>query len=347
MIKRKLTKQVTVGNVKVGGGALVSVQSMTKEKTTNAIIKEIKELESLGCDLVRIAIPDFKAAREVKTIKPKVSIPIIADIHFNYRLAIEAIKSGADKVRINPGNIGSKNKVKEVVKCARDSGIPIRIGVNSGSLEKELLAKYGSPKPEALVESIKRWVNYIESLDFDQLVLSLKSSDTYTTIEAYRQISQELNYPLHIGVTATGTGISGMVRSCIGIGSLLTEGIGDTLRVSLTGPARDEVKLGHEILKALHLKDAVPQIIACPTCGRCEIDVAALVNKVEKGLNGIKKPLQIAIMGCVVNGPGEARDADFGITGRKDEVFIFKKGEIIKTVPENKAVAALLEEIFH
>ncbi|MCK4352302.1 flavodoxin-dependent (E)-4-hydroxy-3-methylbut-2-enyl-diphosphate synthase [candidate division WOR-3 bacterium] len=348
-MKRKLTKQVKVGNVKIGGGAIVSVQSMTKSKNLLEIIKEIKELESLGCELIRVAIPDFESVKKIKKIKKETHIPLIADIHFNYKLAIESIKQGADKVRMNPGNIGSKEKVREVVKYAKDYNIPIRIGVNSGSLEKDILSKYGSSTSDALFESIKKWVKIIEDFGFDSLVLSAKSSDTNTTIETYRKISRELNYPLHIGVTATGSGIQGMVRSSIGIGTLLSEGIGDTLRVSLTGSSRDEVKLGHEILKSLGFKKKEPQIIACPTCGRCEINVEKLANEVEKGLNSVgaycNTPLRIAVMGCIVNGPGEARDADFGVTGGKGKGIIFRKGKIIKKVAENKIVATLLEEI--
>ncbi|MDI6840394.1 MAG: flavodoxin-dependent (E)-4-hydroxy-3-methylbut-2-enyl-diphosphate synthase [bacterium] len=346
MISRKLTKQVQVGGVKIGGGVPISIQSMTKSKTIKAIIKEIKGLESIGCDLVRIAIPDFDSARKIKEIKSETRIPIIADIHYNYRLAIESIKAGADKVRINPGNIGGKERVKEVVRCAKDYGVPIRVGVNSGSLEHDILQKYSRPTAGALVESVKKWVQIIEDFGFDSLVLSLKSSDTYTTVEAYRKISNELNYPLHIGVTATSPGIPGIVRSAVGIGTLLSEGIGDTIRVSVTGSSIDEVKLGKEILHSLHLRDEEPQIISCPTCGRCEIPVEKLVYKVKRELlNGIKKPLQIAVMGCIVNGPGEAMDADFGVTGGNGIGIIFKKGKIIKKVAEDKIVATLMDEI--
>lgn len=343
-MKRKFTKQVKVGKVLIGGSAPISIQSMTKTKTIPEIIREIKELQSAGCELVRIAVPDFDHARALKKIKKEVETPIIADIHYNYRLALEAIKSGADKIRINPGNIGSKERVKEIVKCAKEYNIPIRIGVNSGSLEPDLRSKYGATA-KAFYESAKRWTKIIENFGFTQLVLSLKSSDPLTTISAYRKVSKELNYPLHLGVTAVSGGVPGIVKSTIGIGTLLLEGIGDTIRVSLTGPSIEEIKVGKEILMALNLSKGI-QIIACPTCARCEIDVEKLCSEVESRINSYNgKPLRIAVMGCIVNGPGEAKDADFGITGGKGMGFIFKKEKVIKKVPEDKIVAALMEEI--
>jgi (E)-4-hydroxy-3-methylbut-2-enyl-diphosphate synthase len=298
--------------------------------------------------LIRVAIPDFKSVDKIKEIKRQIKIPLIADIHFNHRLAIESIKAGADKIRINPGNIGGVPKVKEVVKALKDYGIPMRVGANSGSLEPDLLKKYGKPTAIALSESICRWVKIIEDMEYDKMVLSVKSSDPIITIEAYRIIAKKLNYPLHLGVTAVSLGLGGMVKSVIGIGSLLADGIGDTIRVSLTGKSIDEVRLGNEILKSLGLRDGEVQIIACPTCGRCGINVESLVKEVEAGLNSLaltKSGLRIAVMGCVVNGPGEARDVDFGITGSGNIGVIFKKGEIIKKVPKDKIVATLLEEI--
>ncbi len=349
MIKRKLTKQVRVGNVQIGGGAPISIQSMSKSKTTKEIIKEIHRLEKAGCDLIRIAIPDFDHARQVKQIKSEINIPLIADVHYNYKLAIESMKQGADKIRINPGNIGGKEKVKEVIKCLKDYGVSMRVGVNSGSLEADLIKKYGKSTAPALSESILRWVKIIEDFDFDQMVLSVKSSDPCITIDAYRLVSNEVNYPLHIGVTATSGGLSGTIRSAVGIGTLLAEGIGDTIRVSLTGDPEEEVKIGNEILKSLDLRDEEIQIIACPTCGRCNIDVGALVQEVKEKLNSCRNeiplPLRIAVMGCIVNGPGEAREVDFGVTGSGNKGVIFKDGKIIKKVAKNKIVDTLLEEI--
>jgi (E)-4-hydroxy-3-methylbut-2-enyl-diphosphate synthase len=367
MIKRKITKQVTVGNVKIGGGAPVSVQSMIKPEaghgsrrrpprqlrggTAHAkeVIGEIQRLQSAGCELIRIAVPDFPAAKRIKQIKQETDIPIIADIHFNYKLAIEAAKNGADKIRINPGNIGGRERVKQVVECLKDYGIPIRVGVNSGSLEADILKKYGRPSAPALAESMCRWVRIIEDFGFDRMVLSMKSSDPLVTIDTYRLVSDKLDYPLHVGVTAASGGMDGIVRSSIGIGALLADGIGDTIRVSLTGDSRDEVKVGREILMSLGLRKGI-QIIACPTCDRCEIDVEGLVLEIEERLSSEKwihrdESLRIAVMGCIVNGPGEAKDADFGIAGSRDTCAIFKKGKVVRKVPQDKIVDALMEEI--
>ncbi|MDD5529985.1 MAG: flavodoxin-dependent (E)-4-hydroxy-3-methylbut-2-enyl-diphosphate synthase [bacterium] len=349
LINRRITKEVKIGNNLIGGKNPILIQSMTKSSSISAIIKEINVLESMKCEIIRIAVPDFKTARAIKKIKKETSIPIVADIHFNYRLAIESIENGADKIRINPGNIGGKEKVKTVINCAKEHNIPIRVGINSGSLEKQLLTKYGSPVAEALVESAEIWVKTIEDMGFDKMVLSIKSSDTLETIIAYRKISSKLNYPLHLGITAASGGNIGIVRSSVGIGTLLAEGIGDTIRVSLTGTSVEEVKIGYEILKTLNIRENNIQIVACPTCGRCQINVLKLVNKIEKELNKIsykpKSAIKIAVMGCVVNGPGEAKDADFGITGGKEEGIIFKKGKIIKKVLEKNIVSVLMEEI--
>jgi (E)-4-hydroxy-3-methylbut-2-enyl-diphosphate synthase len=357
MIKRKITKQVTVGNVKIGGGAPVSVQSMIKPKrgsglrTNRAkeIIGEIHRLQFAGCELIRIAVPDFPAAKRIKQIKQETDIPIIADIHFNYKLAIEAAKNGADKIRINPGNIGSREKVRQVVECMKDYGIPIRVGVNSGSLEADILKKYGRPSAPALAESMCRWVKIIEDFGFDKMVLSMKSSDPLVTIDTYRLVSDKLDYPLHVGVTAASGGIAGIVRTSIGIGALLVDGIGDTIRVSLTGDSRDEVKAGREILMSLGLREGI-YIMSCPTCDRCEIDVEGLALEIEEKLSLEKwihteKSLRIAVMGCIVNGPGEAKDADFGVAGSRDACAIFKKGKVVRKVSQDKIVDALLKEI--
>ena len=349
MIKRKLTKQVKVGNVKIGGTAPISVQSMVKSKTTKAIIGEIHKLESAGCDLIRLAVPDFENAKKIKLAKKETSIPIIGDIHYNFQLAIEAVKQGADKIRINPGNIGGKTKVKEIIKCLKDYSISMRVGVNSGSLESDLLQKYEGVTAPALAESIFRWVKIIEDFDFNQMVLSVKSSDPRITIDAYRLVSKKLDYPLHLGVTAASGGMNGIVRSTVGIGTLLAGGIGDTIRVSLTGDSKEEIEVGKEILRSLGLRNNGIQIIACPTCGRCEIDVKTLVQEVEKKLNSVgaihELPLRIAVMGCIVNGPGEARDVEFGVTGSRNKGVIFKNGKIIKKVAKDKIVDTLLEEI--
>jgi (E)-4-hydroxy-3-methylbut-2-enyl-diphosphate synthase len=345
MIKRRFTKEVRVGNVKIGGDSPVSIQSMTKTRNTLDIVREVKELESCGCDIVRIAIPDEESAKRIKIIKKETSLPIVADIHYDYKLALLSIDYGADKIRINPGNIGGREKINAIAMSAREHNIPIRVGVNSGSLEKGILQKYGSPTPEALVESAIRNVKILEDARFYDIVISMKSSDVKTTIESYKLLSQKVNYPFHLGVTEAGFGNPGIIKSSIGIGTLLYTGIGDTIRVSLTGPSTDEVKVGREILKSLGLSDSSPTLISCPTCGRCEIDIEKIAKEVEKRLIKIKKPLKIAVMGCMVNGPGEAREADFGITGGKGVGVIFKKGKVIKKVKESELVDSLMEMI--
>lgn len=347
MIKRKMTRQISIGNVKIGGGAPISVQSMTNTKTTDtkATAAQIKALQEAGCDLVRLAVPDMNAAENLANIKAQVDVPLIADIHFDYRLALKAIEQGIDALRINPGNIGSEERVKAVVEAAKKRHIPIRIGVNAGSLDKKLLAKYGKVTAEALVESAMQHVRILEKLDFHDIKISLKAHDVPLTIDAYRLMSETVDYPLHLGITEAGTVNTGIIKSAVGIGALLAEGIGDTFRISLTGDPVNEVKVANEILKALDLREYGPTLVSCPTCGRCNIDLPSIAEKVEQRLSGIKKPIQVAVMGCVVNGPGEARDADIGIAGGKGEGLLFRKGEIISKVPEDKLVDALFEEL--
>ncbi|MBI4826466.1 MAG: flavodoxin-dependent (E)-4-hydroxy-3-methylbut-2-enyl-diphosphate synthase [Nitrospirae bacterium] len=345
--KKLKTKQITLGNLRIGGGAPVSVQSMTKTDTRNvpSVVSQIKKLESAGCEIIRVAVLDLDAAKAIKAIKRKISIPLIADVHFDHRLALEAMANGADGLRINPGNIGSKLKVREVVSAAKDKGVPIRIGVNAGSLEKELLKKYGHPTAEALVESAKKHIRILEDLEFTAIKISLKASDVMTTVDAYRLFSKKFRYPLHIGISEAGPAFSGTIKSAIGLGILLSEGIGDTMRVSLTAGPVEEVKVAYEILKSLQIRQESPNIISCPTCGRCEINMRGLVDKVEAGLVKIKKPIKVAVMGCVVNGPGEAREADIGIAGGKGVGILFKHGRIVKKIKERDLYKTLMEEI--
>jgi len=345
MIKRKKTQKVWVGNVPIGGGAPISVQSMTKTDTrdVSATTRQIKRLEKAGCEIIRVAVPDMEAASVLSKIKKGIKIPLVADIHFDYRLALKAIEAGVDKLRINPGNIGAEWKVKEIVKSAKERRIPIRIGVNAGSLPRDLLAKYKKASPPALVEAALRQVRILEDLDFEDIVISLKAFDVPTTVEAYQLISKKTNYPLHLGITEAGLPLLGSVRSALGIGLLLAEGIGDTIRVSLTGDPVEEVKVGYEILKSLNLREHGPTIISCPTCGRCEIDLISLTKKVERKLKNIHAPLKIAVMGCVVNGPGEARDADVGIAGGKGYGLLFRKGKEVGKVKEKDLIKALAD----
>lgn len=341
------SKLIYLGKVPVGGGNPVTVQSMTNTKTRDAeaTINQIRDLEKAGCDIVRIAVPDKDSAAVLKRIVDAVVIPVVADIHFDYRLALAAMDSGVCGLRINPGNIGTVDRVVEVVKKAKERSIPIRIGVNSGSLEKDLLETYKTPCAEALVESALRHVRILENLGFYDIKISLKASDVITTVSAYRMIADKVDYPLHLGVTEAGTFVSGTVKSAIGIGSLLLDGIGDTIRVSLTDDPVREVEVGREILKAVGLYKGEVEVISCPTCGRCEIDIIRLANEVTNAVKGIRKPLKIAVMGCAVNGPGEAREADLGIAGGKGKGILFKNGEIIKNVKEDELLGALLEEI--
>lgn len=347
MIKRKMTRQISIGDVKIGGGAPISVQSMTNTKTTdtNATVAQIKALVDAGCDIVRVAVPDMSAAENIYNIKSQVDVPLVADIHFDYRLALKAIEQGIDALRINPGNIGDEERVKAVVEAAKIRNIPIRIGVNAGSLDKKLLAKYGKVTAEALVESALEHIRILEKLNFYDIKISLKAHDVPLTLDAYRLMSETVDYPLHLGITEAGTVNTGIIKSAVGIGALLAEGIGDTFRISLTGDPVNEVKVANEILKALGLKEYGPTLISCPTCGRCNIDLPSIAEKVEQRLSGITKPIKVAVMGCAVNGPGEARDADIGIAGGKGEGLVFRKGEVINKVAEDKLVDALFEEL--
>lgn len=347
MIKRRKTRKIRVGNLFIGGEAPIVVQAMTKTDTRDvkATVFQIKDLEKEGCEIVRCAVPDMEAAKALGQIKRQIKIPLVADIHFDYRLAIEAIGQGADKVRINPGNIGDREKVKAVVSAAQKKGIPLRIGVNSGSLEKDLLAKYGKVTPWALVESASRQIKVLESLDFFDIVVSLKTSDTLKTIEAYRLFSQKFDYPLHLGITEAGTVFGGTIKSAVGMGTLLAEGIGDTIRVSLTGDPQQEVRVGFEILKSLGLRERGPVLISCPTCGRCQVDLRQYAQKIEKALAKIKAPIKVAVMGCVVNGPGEAQEADVGIAAGKGQAALFVRGKVVGTISEKEIVPRLLQEI--
>ena len=346
MIKRKLTKQIMVGNTPVGGGAPIAVQSMLNVPSTDieGSVKQAIALEKAGCDIIRAAIPDKDAVALIPAIKNAVNIPLVADIHFDYKLALAAAEAGIDKIRINPGNIGGDDRVKAVADICRQKHIPIRIGVNSGSVEKDILKKYGAPTPEALCESAMYHVKLLNKFDFDDIAISIKSSDVVTTIEAYELMSSMCDYPLHLGVTEAGTAHMGIIKSAIGIGSLLQRGVGDTIRVSLTADPTEEPKAGHDILKALGLEGGV-KFVSCPTCGRTRIDLIGLASKVEKALASCKKNITVAVMGCVVNGPGEAHEADLGVAGGNGVGLIFKKGEILRKVPEDELLDALLEEI--
>ncbi len=347
VMQRRLTQKILVGNVPIGGGAPVTVQSMTNTDTRDvkATVCQIHRLEEAGCEIVRVAVPDQAAAKALAQIKRQIAIPLVADIHFDYRLALSAVEARVDKLRINPGNIGSQERIEAVVKAASERKIPIRIGVNSGSLEKELLQKYGWPTAEAVVESALRHVAILEKLGFEEIVISLKSSDVPVTIRAYELISEKVSYPLHLGITEAGTLKTGSIRSAVGIGTVLAQGIGDTIRVSLTSDPVEEVEVGFEILKSLGLRRRGPTVISCPTCGRAQIDLIPLAEEVERRVKSIEKPLKIAVMGCVVNGPGEAKQADFGIAGGKGDGLVFKHGKVIKKVKETQLVDALLEEI--
>lgn len=346
-IERKKTRKLRVGNIYIGGDAPISIQSMTNTKTSDveATVKQIKALEEAGCEIVRVAVPDMAAAEAISEIKKQISIPLVADIHFNYELALKSMENGVDKIRINPGNIGSKEKVMKVVSMAKEKGVPIRIGVNSGSLEKDILNKYGHVTAEGLAESALGHVRILEELDFHDIVISIKSTDVPMAFEAYRLISEKTDYPLHIGITEAGTVYRGTIKSAVGIGAMLLSGIGDTIRVSLTGDPVEEIKAAKEILRACGLYNKGVQFISCPTCGRTQIDLISIAEKVEKALENYEKPIKVAVMGCVVNGPGEAREADIGIAGGRDSAVIFRKGEILRKVPEGEIVEALLDEI--
>ena len=346
MDKRNETKKIIVGGVPVGGDAEVTVQSMCNTKThdVEATVAQIKQFKAAGCDIVRIAIPDMAAAEAVSAIKEQVDIPLVADIHFDYRLALEAAARGIDKIRINPGNIGGDENVKAVAEACRKRNIPIRIGVNAGSLEKRLLAKYGHPTPEAMVESARGHIELLNRFDFDDICLSMKASRVPLTVAAYRLASEEFNYPLHLGVTETGTAWNGTIQSAVGIGTLLCEDIGNTIRVSLTADPVEEVKTGIAILKAAGLRQGI-RLVSFPTCGRTQIDLIGLAHEVEKRIEGIDRNITIAVMGCVVNGPGEAREADYGIAGGKDCGLLMRHGEVLGTYPYDALCDALIDLI--
>lgn len=342
-----MTKQIKVGGVQVGGGAPVTIQSMTNTKThdVEATVEQIRRLAAAGCEIVRVAVPDEAAARAIEAIKARIHIPLVVDIHFDYKLALMCIDAGCDKVRINPGNIGGDDHVKAVANACRAKGVPIRIGVNGGSLEKTLLAKYGGVTPEALVESAMGHIRLLEKFDFDQICVSMKSSNVSVTMAAYQLFSQQSDYPLHLGVTEAGTPKMGVMKSAIGIGGLLAQGIGDTFRVTLTADPIEEVYVARDILKAAGLRKDGPELISCPTCGRTRVDLISMAQEVERRLEGISKPITVAVMGCAVNGPGEASAADVGIAGGNGEGLLFQKGEIVKKVPQEHLVDELFELI--
>lgn len=339
-----MKKQIVVGGVPIGGGAPVTIQSMTNTLTRNveATVEQIRRLAAAGCEIIRVAVPDMEAAQVVGEIKKQISIPLVVDIHFDYRLALEAVKQGCDAVRINPGNIGSPDRVAAVAAACKERGVPIRIGVNGGSLEKPLLAKFGGATPEALVESAFGHIKLLEDCDFTDICISLKSSSVPVTMGAYKLMDEKSAYPLHIGVTETGTPKMGILKSAVGIGGLLALGIGDTIRVSLSADPVEEVYAARDILKAAGVRKEGPELISCPTCGRTQIDLIGLANEVEERLKAVDKPITVAVMGCVVNGPGEASAADVGLAGGVGEGLLFKKGEIIKKVPQDK----LVDELF-
>ncbi len=345
-MERRSSKQINVGGVFIGGNAPISVQSMcnTDTRDINATVNQINELKEAGCDIVRLAVLDMEAAKAVAEIKKQVDIPLVADIHFDYRLALECAKGRVDKIRINPGNIGSPDRVKAVADECGNRNIPIRIGVNGGSLEKELLEKYGAPTPDALCESALGHIKLLEDCKFYDIALSIKSSNVSSTVEAYRKIAKMIDYPLHVGVTEAGTEYGGIIKNSIGIGSLLLDGIGDTLRVSLTAPPVKEVTAGVEILKSLGLRDGA-RIVSCPTCGRCQVDMIPVAEEVNRRIATVKKNITVAVMGCAVNGPGEAREADIGIACGKGEALMFKHGETLRKVPIGIAADELMKEI--
>lgn len=343
-MERRKTRQIQVGKVKIGGDAPISVQSMTNTRTDDAAatLRQIGELAAAGCEIIRCAVPDMAAAEGLKRIVSESPIPVIADIHFDYKLALAAIDAGVDGLRLNPGNIGGNDRVAAVVDAAKKRNIPIRIGVNAGSLPKDLLEKYGHPTAEALVEAAWRHIHILEEMDYRNIKVSLKAHDVPLTVAAYRLLASQCDYPLHVGITEAGTINSGIIKSAVGIGTLLAEGIGDTIRVSLTGDPAREVKVAYDILKSLGLREYGPTLISCPTCGRTKINLEKLALEVERRLEKISEPITVAVMGCVVNGPGEAREADVGIAGGINEGLIFKKGVVLKKVPE----ACIIDELF-
>ncbi|MBI3805836.1 MAG: flavodoxin-dependent (E)-4-hydroxy-3-methylbut-2-enyl-diphosphate synthase [Nitrospirae bacterium] len=346
-VTRRKTRQISVGSVKIGGEAPVVVQSMTTSDTRNiaATVEEIRRLEEAGCEIVRVAVPERESAEALPKIRSQIHIPLIADVHFDYHLAMAALDAGVDGLRLNPGNIGSRERVEKVVKSAKDKGVPIRIGVNAGSLERDLLEKYGYPTAEAMVESAVRHIEILESLDFYDTKVSLKASHVGLAVEAYRLFSKQSDYPLHLGITEAGTASTGAVKSAVGLGILLSEGIGDTIRISLAADSTEEVRVGFEILKSLNLRRRGVNVIACPTCGRLEIDVIKLAAMVESKLAHITEPIDISILGCVVNGIGEGKEADIGIAGGRGVGLLFRQGEIIRKVPSEQLESVLLYEV--
>ncbi len=349
MAYRDNTKVVHIGNKVIGGGNPIMIQSMTNTPTENvdATVAQILALEAAGCDIVRCTVPNEEAAKAVKQIKEKIHIPLVADIHFDYKMAIAAMENGADKIRINPGNIGSKDRIEAVVKTAKERNIPIRVGVNSGSLEKDLLEKYGGVTANALVESALDKVHIIEEFGYDNLVISIKSSNVMLCVDAHRELAKQTNYPLHVGITEAGTLYGGNIKSSIGLGIILNEGIGDTIRVSLSGDPTEEIRTAKMILKTLGLRKGGIEVVSCPTCGRTKIDLIGLANQVEKMVQEFPLDIKVAVMGCAVNGPGEAREADIGIAGGIGEGLLIKKGEVIRKVPEAELIDALRNELVH
>lgn len=347
MINLRNSKKVKVGNIYIGGGSKIAVQSMLNVPAhdSEGNVKQALSLEKAGCEIIRLAVPDMESVNTVSALKEKLSIPVVADIHFDYKLALASLEAGVDKIRINPGNIGADENVKAVADACKRKGVPIRIGVNSGSVEKEILAKYGGPTPEAMAESAMYHVRLLEKFDFDDIIISIKSSNVSNMIEAYERVAEMCDYPLHLGVTEAGTRRMGLIKSSIGIGSLLTRGIGDTIRVSLTADPIEEVYAGFDILKAVGVDKTTPRLVSCPTCGRTKIDLISLTDEVENRLRDVKKNITVAVMGCIVNGPGEAKEADIGIAGGDKSGLIFKKGEVLRKVDENEIVDELMKEI--
>lgn len=346
---REKTKVISIGDVRIGGNHPIAIQSMcnTKTEDVKSTVAQIHALEAAGCEIIRVAVPTMEAAQAIKEIKKQIHIPLVGDIHFDYRLAIEAMKNGVDKIRINPGNIGSEDRVKAVVDMAKACHVPIRVGVNSGSLEKHIIEKYGHVTAEGIVESALDKVRMIEALDYDQMVVSIKSSDVLMCVKAHELIAAQTDYPLHVGITESGTVLSGNIKSAIGLGIMLNEGIGNTIRVSLTGDPVEEIKSAKLILKTLGLRKGGIEVVSCPTCGRTQIDLIGLANQVENMVQGYDLDLKVAVMGCVVNGPGEAREADLGIAGGIGEGLLIRKGEIIKKVPEGELLGALKDALDH
>lgn len=346
---RNITKRIRIGSMYIGDNLPIPIQSMTNTHTQDikATIEQINALEEAGCQIIRSAVPDMEAAEAISKIKKSINIPLVADIHFDYRLAIESIKNGADKIRINPGNIGDIDRVRKIVETAKEYEIPIRVGVNSGSVERELLAKYGEPTADALVESAINKVRLLEEMNYENIVISIKSSDVMLSIESYKKISELTNYPLHLGITEAGTKYTASVKSAVGLGTLLYMGVGDTIRVSITGDPLDEIEAAKEILKSLKLIEGGVEIISCPTCGRTNVNLIEVALQLEKAVKGMvtKRPIKVAVMGCAVNGPGEAREADIGIAGGNGEFLLFVKGEIIKKIPQENAINELISFI--